>query len=81
MQKTDGRVVRLLTKHLSAEDRALEQWFLAAVGDDEKAKDAVTKAASATNEVIEVVGHIPAVSLATWGMTDGEVRPTHPSCS
>jgi len=26
-QKTDGRVVRLLTKHLGAEDRALEQWF------------------------------------------------------
>jgi hypothetical protein len=27
-QKTDGRVVRCLTKHLSAEDSALEQWML-----------------------------------------------------
>ena len=40
-QKTDGRVVRLLTKHLGAEDRALEQWFLVAVGDDAKAAQAV----------------------------------------
>jgi hypothetical protein len=37
-------------------------------------KDAVTKAANATDEVIEVVGHIPAAILATWGMTEGEVR-------
>ena len=42
------------------------------VRDDEKPKDAVTKAANATDEVIEVVAHIPA--LATWGMTEGEVR-------
>ena len=77
-QKTDGRVVRLLTRHLGAEDRALEQWFLVAVGDDEKAKDAVTKAVNATDEVIEVVGHIPAASLATWGMTEGEVRLVPP---
>jgi hypothetical protein len=73
-QKTDGRVVRLLTKHLGAEDRALEQWFLVAIGDDDKAKKAVAKAANATDEVIEVVGHIPAGILATWGMTEGEVR-------
>ena len=38
-QKTDGRVVRLLSKHLAAEDRAVEQWFLVAIGDDEKAKE------------------------------------------
>jgi hypothetical protein len=63
-QKTDGTVVRLLAKHLGAEDRALEQWFLVAVGDDEKAKDAVTKAANAIDEVIEVVDHIPAAILA-----------------
>jgi len=44
------------------------------VRDDEKPKDAVTKAANATDEVIEVVGHIPAAILATWGMTEGEVR-------
>src|SRR4029079_10240302 len=44
------------------------------VRDEEKPKDAVTKAANATDEVIEVVGHIPAAILATWGMTEGEVR-------
>jgi hypothetical protein len=65
-QKTDGRVVRLLTKHLGAEDRALEQWFLVAVGEDDKAKDAVAKATNATDEIIEIVGHIPATTLA-WG--------------
>jgi hypothetical protein len=73
-QKTDGRVVRLLTKHLSAEDRALEQWFLVAVGDDDKAKEAVTKATNATEAVLEIVGHIPATTLASWGLTEGEVR-------
>ena len=44
------------------------------VRDDEKPKDAVTKAANAADEVIEVVGLIPAAILATWGMTEGEVR-------
>jgi len=73
-QKTDGRVVRLLTKHLGVEAGALEQWFLVAVGDDEKAKDAVTNAANATDEVVEVIGHIPAATLAAWGLTEGEVR-------
>jgi hypothetical protein len=73
-QKTDGRVVRLLTKHLAAEDPALEQWFLVAIADDEKAKDAVAKTAKGADEVIEVVGNIPATSLASWGLTDGEVR-------
>ena len=73
-QKTDGRVVRLLTKHLRAEEPALEQWFLVAVGDDEKAKEAVAKAINATDEVVEIVGHIPATTLASWGMTEGEVR-------
>jgi hypothetical protein len=75
-QKTDGRVVRLLTKHLGAEDRALEQWFLVAVGEDDKAKDAVAKATNATDEIIEIVGHIPATTLA-WGVTEGEVRLGH----
>jgi hypothetical protein len=73
-QKTDGRVVRLLTKHLAAEDQSLEQWFLVAIADDEKAKDAVAKTAKGADEVIEVVGNIPARSLASWGLTDGEVR-------
>jgi hypothetical protein len=73
-QKTDGRVVRLLTKHVSAEDQAVEQWFLIAVGDDDRAKDALAKSANASDAVVEIVGHIPATTLATWGMTDGEVR-------
>jgi hypothetical protein len=73
-QKTDGRVVRFLTKHQAAEEPGLEQWFLVAIGDDEKAKDAVSKATKATNEVIEIIGNIPASSLASWGLTDGEVR-------
>jgi hypothetical protein len=72
--KTDGRVVRSLTKHVGAEDRSLEQWLLVAVGDDDKAKDAVTKAINASEQVIEIVGHIPAATLASWGMTEGEVR-------
>ena len=73
-QKTDGRVVRVLTKHVSAEDQALEQWFLVAIGDDDKATDAVAKSANAADAVFEIVGHIPAATLAGWGMTDGEVR-------
>ena len=48
--------------------------FLVAVGDDDKARDAVAKAANASEETTEIVGHIPATTLASWGMTDGEVR-------
>jgi hypothetical protein len=73
-QRTDGRVARLLTKHLAAEDSAVEQWFLVAIADDEKAKDAIAKTAKSADEVIEIVGNIPAASLASWGLTDGEVR-------
>jgi len=73
-QKTDGRVVRLLTKHLAAEDQSLEQWFLVATADNEKAKEAVAKTAKGADEVIEIVGNIPANNLASWGLTDGEVR-------
>jgi hypothetical protein len=73
-QKTDWRVVRLLTKHLSAEDRSVEQWFLVAIGDDDKAKYAVAKSINSSEAVIEIVGHIPAATLADWGMTEGEVR-------
>ena len=73
-QKTDGRVVRLLTKHLAAEDQSLEQWFLVAIADNEKAKEAVAKTAKGADEVIEIVGNIPANTLASWGLTDGEVR-------
>jgi hypothetical protein len=72
-QKTDGRVVRLLTKHASVEDRSIEEWFLV-IGDDDKATDAVARSANAADAVVEVVGHIPAATLASWGMTEGEVR-------
>jgi len=64
-QKTDGRVVRLLSKHLAADDRAVEQWFLVAVGDDEKAKEIISKTARAGNEIVEVIGNIPASRLAS----------------
>jgi hypothetical protein len=73
-QKTDGRVVRLLTRHLAAEDQSLEQWFLVAIADNEKAKEAVARTAKGADEVIEIVGNIPANNLASWGLTDGEVR-------
>ena len=72
--KTDGRVVRLLTKHLAAEDRAVEQWFLVAIGDDEKAKERISKSAKGGNEVVEVIGTILATRLASLGLTDGEIR-------
>jgi hypothetical protein len=51
-QKTDGRVVRLLTRHLAAEDQSLEQWFLVAIADNEKAKEAVARTAKGADEVI-----------------------------
>ena len=73
-QKTDGRVVRLLSKHLAAEDRAVEQWFLVAIGDDEKAKEMISRTARGGNDIVEVIGNIPATRLADWGLTDGEVR-------
>jgi hypothetical protein len=67
-------VVRLLSKHLAAEDRAVEQWFLVAIGDDEKAKETISKTAKDGNAVVEVIGNIPASRLASWGLTDGGVR-------
>jgi hypothetical protein len=73
-QKTDGRVVRFVTKRHAAEEPGLEQWFLVAIANDAKAKDAVSKATRSTDEVIEVLGNIPASNLASWGLTDGEVR-------
>jgi hypothetical protein len=73
-QKTDGRVVRLLSKHLAAEDRAVEQWFLVAIGDDEKAKEIISRTAQGGNEIVEVIGNIPASKLASWGLMDGDVR-------
>ena len=49
-----------MTKHLAAEDQSLEQWFLVAIADNEKAKEAVAKTAKAADDVIEIVGNIPA---------------------
>jgi hypothetical protein len=66
--------VRLLTKYVGAEGRPIEQWFLVAIGDDDKATCAVAKSANAADAVFEVIGHIPAATLASWGMTEGEVR-------
>jgi hypothetical protein len=73
-QKNDGRVVCLSTKYVGAKGRPIEQWFLVAISGDDKATDAVAKSANAADAVFEVVGHIPAATLANWGMTEGEVR-------
>lgn len=73
-QKTDGRVVRLLARHIAAEEPTIEQWFLVAIGDDAKAKEAVSSGSRGSYAVIEIIGTIPAKSLADWGLTDGEVR-------
>jgi hypothetical protein len=73
-QKNDGRVVRLSTKYVGAEGRPIEQWFLVTISSDDKATDAVAKSANAADAVFEIVGHIPATTLASWGMTEGEVR-------
>ena len=45
-------MVRFLTKHHAAEELSLEQWFLVAIDDDERARDAVSKTTKATDEVI-----------------------------
>jgi hypothetical protein len=72
--KTDGRVIRLLSKHLAAEDRVVEQWFLVAIGDDEKAREMISRTAKSGNEIVEVIGNIPASRLASWGLRDGDIR-------
>ena len=50
--------MRLFTKYVSAEglDRTV---VLVAIGEDDKATDAVAKSANAADAVFEVVGHIP----------------------
>jgi hypothetical protein len=40
---------------------------LVAIGDDNKATDAVAKSANAADAVFEIVGHIPATTLADAG--------------
>ena len=66
--------MRLLSKRRAAEEPGIEQWFLVAIGDDAKAKEAISSAAQGTDEVVEVVGIIPATRLAGLGLTEGEVR-------
>ena len=63
-----------MIKHLADEDDWLEQWFLVALDSDESAKVVVGKTITVIDAVIEIVGHIPAPTLAEWGMTDGDVR-------
>jgi hypothetical protein len=77
-QNTDGRVIRLLSKHLAAEDRVVEQGFLEAIGDDEKAREMISRTAKSGNEIVEVIGNIPASRLASWGLTDGDIRVVLP---
>jgi len=72
-ERTEGRIVRFFKKH-AADEPFVEQWFLVAIGDDDKAKGAVSKVTKAGEEVVEVVGRIPASNLAGWGLSDGEVR-------
>ena len=72
-ERTEGRIVRFFTKH-AADEPFVEQWFLVSIGDDDNAKGAVSKVTKAGEEVVEVVGRIPANNLPSWGLTDGEVR-------
>jgi hypothetical protein len=52
----------------------LEQWYLVAIDDDERAKKAVMKTTRATDEIVEVVGRVPASSVVNLGLTEGQVR-------
>src|SRR4029079_12873963 len=54
-------------KYVSAEGRSIEQWFLVAIGEDDKATDAVAKSANAADAVFEVVGHITAATSRQLG--------------
>jgi len=68
---TSGALVHQVCQCRGAFDRTV---VLVAIGEDDKATDAVAKSANAADAVFEVVGHIPAATLANWGMTEGEVR-------
>jgi hypothetical protein len=72
--KVRRRIVRALDEHVAVEERALEQWFLVPIGDDEKAKNAVSNTTKVTDDVVEVIDRITASDLACWGLTEGEVR-------
>ena len=49
-ERTEGRIVRFFKKH-AADEPFVEQWFLVAVGDDDKAKGAVSKITKAGNKL------------------------------
>jgi hypothetical protein len=68
---TSGALVHQVCQCRGAFDRTV---VLVAIGEDDKATDAVAKSANAADAVFEVVGHIPAATLANWSMTEGEVR-------
>jgi hypothetical protein len=76
-QKTDGRVARLLAKHLSAEDGSIEQWFLVAIGDDDKER-CRHEGDKRIRRSCRDCEHIRAATLSSWGMTEGEVRLVRP---
>ena len=46
---------------------------MVAIGDDDRAKGGI-KGTKAGENVVEVVGRIPASNLASWGLTEGEVH-------
>ena len=49
-----------------------------AIGDDEKAREMISRTAKGGNEIVEVIGNIPASRLASWGLTDGDIRVVLP---
>ena len=51
---------------------------LGAIGDDEKAREMISRTAKSGNEIVEVIGNIPASRLAGWGLTDGDIRVVLP---
>ena len=61
-----------MSKRHAAEEPGIEQWFLVAIGDDAKAKEAISSAAHGTDDLVEVVGTIPATSLASLGLTEAK---------
>jgi hypothetical protein len=51
---------------------------LVAIGDDEKTREMISRTAKGGNEIVEVIGNIPASRLASWGLTDGDIRVVLP---
>jgi hypothetical protein len=38
----------------------------------------ISRTAKSGNEIVEVIGNIPASRLASWGRTDGDIRVVLP---